>query len=573
MKILFTKKREIWPAFLLAAAAGLLLFPASVPAQESPTPPSGASADVIESRTREEARKHFEGVSGEKTAEIEEKLPDPGPARAVSFQLNKITFEDDAPEGLPVPVSYYEDYLGKTITFRQLQEIMRRMEIYYRSKGYIALVYLVPQEIKDGEVRLGIILSRMGKLTFEGVRYSSKFRLKSYWWQKKGEPLRYDEIRQSLVRMSDYPDRSVKSILKAGEEKGTTDVIVKVDDRFPIHAGASLDNQGVKSVGKERPGFWIKHNNFLRLDDRFMIGTVFGRTFGSLYLNHLIPLTHFGTRFTWGFSHTQVTPHKEFKILGINGTAETYTLGLRQKLFESSKLLLDSYLGIDFKEKRTRQQSVTTVRDRLRVLSWGVDMQTFGENGFWSLGQNFSLGLPLVGDGHPLTSRGAESSFFKISGDIRRTQKLPLGLKGTISGGYQLSPDKLVPAEQVFLGGASSVRGYPESDYGADQSVYGSMEIQVPAYFFPKEWTVPFTESKWRDVVHGVGFVDYGYGRLRDPSSTERRSRNMLSVGGGFIIRLFKNLFARFEWGVPLGDSALTEGGNSQFHFRLQLEV
>ncbi len=509
----------------------------------------------------------------EQPAEIEGTSQMPMPDRDISFELKKVILEGDHLEGAPVPEAFYQNYLNKTVNLRQLQEIMRRIEIFYRSNGYIAVVYLLPQEIRDGEVRLGVLISRMGKLKIEGTRYSSKFRLRRYWTIDGKELLSYEQIKNSIERMNQQPDRTVKAVLLAGEERGTTDVTLKVEDRFPVHLGTSLDNQGVKTVGKERGGVWIKHNNLLRLDDQFLIGTVFGSTFGSIYLNHILPITSFGTRFSWGFSHTQVTPLKEFKSLGINGIAQTYNLALRQKIYESARVVLDSYIGFDFKEKNTRQQSVTVVRDRLRVLSTGLDFQTFGENGFWSLGQNIALGLPFMGDGNPLTSRGAESSFIKFSGDIKRVQKLPGGIKGIATAGYQLSPNKLPPEEEVFLGGATSVRGYPESDYGSDQSIHAGLEINVPSYIFPEKWKVPFTGQPLRETVQGVGFVDYGYGQLRDPSSTEKRSRSLLGVGGGFIIRIFRNLFARFEWGVPLGNSALTEGGGSQFHFRLQLEV
>lgn len=533
-------------------------------------PPVGASAEVLQKKSREEMKQYFSQASGRgDESKIEEPdAPETQVAKELSFELKEVILDSGS-----VPPSLYSDYINRKVQSGDIREVMQRIGAFYREKGLIAVVFLPPQEIRDGKLHLGVIVSEMGSLNIEGVRYSSAFRIRKYWIPAARKPLKYDEIKKSLARMNRHPDRKVRAVLKAGQEKGTTDIFLKAQERLPVHAGASFDNQGVKTAGKKRVGLWLKHNNLLRLDDQFLIGTVFGKTYGSVYLNHSIPVNRFGTSVNWGFTHTQVTPLKEFKVLGINGTAETYSLGVRQEILELSNMILEGYGRFDFKEKRTRQQSVTAVRDRLRVLSWGLDFQNWDSKGFWSLEDGVAFGLPLTGDGHPLTSRRAESSFVRFFGDLKRVQKLKWGTKGTATAGYQLSPDKLPPSEQFFLGGGNSVRGYPESDYGSDQNIHAGVELSVPSYFFPEDWMAPWTKQSLRESIQGVVFFDYGYGRLRDPSSRETRSRALAGAGGGFSVRILRNLFLRLEWAAPLLDEPLTEGGNSQFYVRTQAEI
>ena len=247
-------RRKFERVFLAGTVLSFLFFFQVRSAAAQTPPPSGSSAEVLQKKTREEAKKYFEQAMVEQPAEIEGTSQMPMPDRDISFELKKVILEGDHLEGAPVPEAFYQNYLNKTVNLRQLQEIMRRIEIFYRSNGYIAVVYLLPQEIRDGEVRLGVLISRMGKLKIEGTRYSSKFRLRRYWTIDGKELLSYEQIKNSIERMNQQPDRTVKAVLLAGEERGTTDVTLKVEDRFPVHLGTSLDNQGVKTVGKERGG-------------------------------------------------------------------------------------------------------------------------------------------------------------------------------------------------------------------------------------------------------------------------------------------------------------------------------
>ncbi len=552
----------------------LAFFPPLGKAQDFPQPPAGSSAEIVEKKVTEEAK---DEVLEEKTEEApgpEKERPTPSPGAAeVRTRINRILLRGE----LILPLETFEPLLGefqeRELAFRDFQVLISKIEDIYRTKGYFAVVYLPPQRIEAGEVTLEVLVARMGTVEVEGHRYSSGRKIRSYWKIPKGETLLYDRIRESMIEMNQNPDRLVRSVLHAGKEAGTTDVTLKVEERFPTHLGYTFDNQGVKLTGKERTGFTFRHNNLLRLDDIFLVGTVFGQDFGALFLQHLIPLNSRGTRLALGFTHAQVNPQKEFKLFGINGISQNYSLALRQRLLRNDRFSLETYLGFDFKEKRTRVQSVTSAWDRLRVLSPGIEFQARDKTGVWSLGQDFAFGFSPHGDGFPLTSRAAESRFFKYGFYLNRQQKLFRGTRGVVQLKGQLSPDKLTPQEEIFMGGASTVRGYPESDYLADQGILTNVEFWTPFFLAPKAWRLPLAQESLREQIQLVSFLDYGYGRLTSPGEREHSSRTLLGIGAGFQIRFRKYVSARLEWGVPLKDDPLTESGSSQFHFRLKLDI
>ena len=501
----------------------------------------------------------------------EEKTPESAMA-GPTFFVKKILLEGD--KGL-APKDYeplLQKFENREVRFGEIQNLISVLEQMYRAKGYIAVVLIPPQKMEKSEIHLKAVTSRMGKLFLVNNRYFGTWRTRSYWKTREGEILLYDKIRKDVMNMNENPDRVVKPILRAGKEKGTTDVVLNVEDHYPLHAGYSLDNQGVKLTGKDRSGFTIRNNNFLGLEDTFLIGTTFGKAFGALYLYHVLPLNNFGTKLISSYSHAQVNPKKEYSIYGINGLSDTYSLTLQQRVINTDRYVGNIQLGFDFKEKHTLQQSVTTVWDKERVLSMRGDFQARDNWGGWALGQGFYVGMPNRGNGWPLASRGGQHKFFKYTYSMTRLTMLPFNTKSIWDVQGQFSGNKLLPQEQFFLGGARSIRGYPESDYGADEAIQSRFDYMLPAYGMPAYWRLPFDDTPFKDQVNMIMFFDMGYGRTHDPNNTEKRQDWLMGTGIGFEVRFRKNISGRCEWGVPLGDDPITESGKSQFHFTFKVD-
>ena len=565
-------------------ACAFLILWLSVPPLFAADPsdvPAGSSAEVIEAKAREKAKEKLEEKIPEAPKiEAPEAPPKKADETAVFIRRIRLRFHESVPQkeaAVFVKLENFRDrlapYENRSVTFSEVTALTKELESALREKGFFAVVRVPPQDIRQGELVLEVLLSRMGDLSMEGPHYFRKRKTLSYWTLPAGQILRYDAILASVLAMNENPDREVKPLLQAGKTVGTTDVILKSEERFPLHAGYSFDNQGVKLTGRERQGFTLRHNNILTLDDIFLIGTVFGNTYGAVFLQHILPLNSRGTRFVWGVSHAQVNPKKEFKEFGINGISQTYSMSLRQKLLQNRSTLANAYIGLNFKERSTHILSVTSVWDRLRVLSFGGDLQKKDAHGLWTLNQDFYFGFSPHGDGFALTSRRAESNFLKYGFSFQRQQILPFGSQAHLKFQGQLSPDKLTSQEEFYLGGSTTVRGYPETDYAADQALLASGEYLVPFFAAPKSWKLPYSSKTLREQIQLIGFFDYGYGRLRDPSERESRTRRLIGVGGGFAISLRENLSARFEWGAPLGEEPLTESGEDQFHFRFQANL
>lgn len=531
--------------------------------------PEGASAAVITEKIKKDAEEQLLQPVAPKPVVIEEEKTPEQEISGPTFFVRDFILEGDV---LIPPEQYQpilEKFRGKTIDFEQLQKLIGVLEQVFRSQGYIAVVLLPPQKMANEEIRLKAVVSRMGDLSVANNRYFSAWRTRSYWKIRPGQVLSYDRIRKGVLDMNENPNRTVKPILKAGKAKGTSDIVLNVEDHFPIHAGYTFDNQGVKLTGKERQGFTIRNNNLLGLDDIFLIGTNFGNTFGALYLYYIVPVTDFGTKLISSYSHAQVTPHKEYKIYGINSLSDTASLAVQQRVIRTDKYSGTAQMGLDYKTKHTLQQSVTTVWDKQWVLSLRGDFQARDQWGGWATGHGVYFGMPNRGNGWALASRQGNHKFFKYTFGLTRFQKLFYNTKAIWDFQGQLTPNRLLSQEQMFLGGAKSVRGYPESDYGADQAIQSRFDYLVPAFFFPEKWRLPWDKISLKNQIDLIGFFDIAYGRVWNPSLAEKKDDFLMGTGAGFQIRFRDNITGRFEWGVPLGDRPLTEAGDSQFHFSL----
>lgn len=540
-----------------------------------------SSASVVEEKIRKESFAPGPGEEGpviikDETDKDKKGLPeDTGPR----FTVRKIVLE-----GTTVfPAEHFEpllkSYTDREITVRDLSELADEITRQYRASGYLtSTAYLPEQRLTDGIAKIAVVEGKTGTFMVEGNRYFRSKQLLRYIPLAPGDIFRYSKLREGLARINQNPDREARSILKKGEKPETTDVIVRVRDKFPVHGSALFDNQGSRSTGVKRYGLTLRSSNTTGLDDSLMAGTVFGLRFGSIFTRYELPvLPKLGTAAYAGFSHVQVAPKKELTDFGVNGTSENYSFGLRHPVFRTRRAMLDVDTGFDFKESRTLVLAGTFRRERLRLFHVTHGLTLLDRLGATRWEQTYSFGMAALGAtvfADPGSSRlGVEPDFFKLAGNILRRVNLPWGTYLQLKAVYQAVSEKVPSSEGIYMGGASTIRGYPEGDYIGDQGVYTNAEYLVPAFFIPKEWKVPFTEINLRDQIEIVGFFDNGYGMLRSPSASEVQYRHLAGVGGGFRVRLFRNIYSRFEWAAAVGDQPLSNPECKAFHFRVQAEV
>ena len=123
----------------------------------------------------------------------------------------------------------------------------------------------------------------------------------------------------------------------------------------------------------------------------------------------------------------------------------------------------------------------------------------------------------------------------------------------------QLTDDKLLPIEQITLGGNSSVRGYRQNLSLGDNGVIGNVELQVPLI------------RSSTSSVQVIPFV--ASGTVWNNSSEKIDTDTLVSLGLGLSYELRELIEARIDYAIPLIEANAPEDFTTEQEFSFVLLV
>ncbi len=477
----------------------------------------------------------------------------------------------------------YEPYIGKEVTFKEIETIGQKIKEEYKKKGYFTTIVYVPeQDIVDGKVEIRISEGMAGEVKVEGNKWFSASMIRKYIHVKKNELLDVFKLQRDLLRLNQNSDLEVKTVIAAGEKPGTSDIIIKVTDKFPYHAGTSVDNQGTRLVGKYRNSFSFRSSNLTGFNDTAYYSTIMSATSSGNLLTYAIPVDTYGTKAALDFTQFYSKLGQELKGFGIVGTTKIYTPHMSGEIYLSDMFQANIDAGLEIKSIKKKTMGEITANDQLRLPYFSFDftkLDSFlggGQTSF-SPKATFSTSdfLGASSLNHPTSSRNGTGGFFaKYEQSARRHQRLFYESYMLLRSQFQFASRTLPPSEQLQLGGAYSVRGYPEGDYLADYGATFSMEWYFPFYLIPKEWKLPHADQPLRYQIEPVVFFDLGGGGLMRVNPGEIEAKILMGLGGGVKIHFNRNLFLRLDWAQAVGGDGPAQGnGPSSFYITCQFEV
>ncbi len=558
----------------------LLVFPSLLSAAEAP---SRDSAGVEQERFEREKgldektrRVQSELEKKEPVIEEEEK-PSPKFPSAV-FQLKEVRIKGNEKIPSPELIQLADELIGREVRLKDLDQVASRIKQHYRQKGFLAAyVFIPPQEVTDGRVEFQVIEGRLGQIEVKGNHWFSTSAIKRMLGLGAGQVLFYRDLRAGLNLLNKKRDLKAKAVLKPGVSPETTDLEIQVQDRFPLHLSTDVNNLGTTNTGKARWGISVVHENLLGLADEAQGSFQIGKGAWAVGTRYLIPLHSSGTEAGFSYTHSSVDLGGEFKALDVEGSASAYGFQLLQPVIRRPGFEAGINLGFDFKNIENRVGGQVSGKDKLRILNTGIDLEATDSWGKTYFPHSFHFGFSdFLGASHKVdsgaTRQNTGGQFFAYRSSLVRFQRLIRGMALVLHGEVQLTPDRLPPSEQLRLGGAFSVRGYPEGEYLADNGAYLANEIRIPSYFFPKDWKLPFSKEPLRQQIEGVAFYDFGGGDVQNPTRGEVHDKFLAGAGGGLRIHLFDKVYGRFQWASRIGSKS-GEGANQAFYYGVSAEI
>lgn len=577
------KSRQLFlrPAFARAVLAAFLLFLwHSAPAfSQSPGQEPGAQAERFRKETESKQMMLERKRPKIPVIQVEEGEEPALPEGAVSFNLKEVKITGATVFGPEDLKTLYEPYLGKTVTFSDLRSIALAIKAKYREKGFLTTtVYFPEQDVTEGLVEIKVVEGRLGEVKVEGSRWNSIEVLKKYIHIKKNEPVDIRKLRKDVLRLNQGSDTEIKVVLSPGKEPGTIDIILKVSDKFPYHAGSGVDNMGTRVTGKYRTSYFGRSSNMTGMMDTMFINTVFSAESSGESISYAMPLGTSGTRLAVDAYNFRMKNGREYRPLDIIGNSQAITAHVSNELYLDERFSVRSDAGIEMKSTKRRMLGNYTQNDQIRNPYVGCN---FTENDI--TGQTVMEPKVLFGTqsflgaskkNHPTSSRaGTGGNFVKYEQEFSRFQRMPFESYIKAKTQLQLSSVSLPSSEQFQLGGMSSIRGYPEGDYLADNGAILNMDWVFPMYLIPKDWKLPYADTPLRYQLQPAVFMDIGGGVLHRTLPGEKRDKYLAGIGAGVRFRFNRNLYLQLDWAEPIGDRPTGGGGPSTFHMSVVAEI
>ncbi|MFA5271770.1 MAG: ShlB/FhaC/HecB family hemolysin secretion/activation protein [Candidatus Omnitrophota bacterium] len=549
-------------------------------AQESPGQGIGPSAE----RFKKESEQLQKDLQQKEVTPPKIKIEEPksqAVPEGVSFTLKEVTVTGSTLFKPEVFTPIYSPYLEKTVNYKDLDDIMTKIKAKYKELGYLTTTaYLPEQDITGGKIEIKIIEGKMGDLSIEGSKYFKNSLIKSYIHVKKNELLNINTLQRDILRINKNPDLNLGTVISAGKEPETSDITLKATEKFPYHFGVGWDTLGTRLIGKDRKSVWVRSTN-LGDNELLFVSAQFTKSSSGEFLSYVFPMGTYGRTAGIDLTYYEMKNGKEFKLLDITGQTFGLTPHVSQELSLSERYQAQMDLGLEIKSITKKIGLRESSDDQLRLPYLGFNFSKLdslfggGQTVFapkWTFGTSNFLGASTRN--HPSASRANTGGFWaRYEMGLQRVQRLPFESRLSLNAQYQAASHTLPSSEQFQIGGANTVRGYPEGDYLADRGYFASAEWTTPMYLIPKKWKVIGQETPLRYLIEPVFFADVGQGTLKKIIPGELKTKFLLGYGVGLRIRAIKGAYFRLDWAMRRGDAPTSNSGRSTFNFSFQYDI
>ena len=451
-------------------------------------------------------------------------------------------------------------YLGKPLTEAARADIVFEIVLFYRGHGRPLVNVTTPsQEITGGVLQVLVVEGRVGKIRVDGARWFDTRTILGKIRTAPGQEIDTNDLNEDLDWINRNPFRQVDMVYAKGSELGTTDLVFREMDRFPLRAYTGYENSGNTLTGNDRLLAGVNWGNAFGLDGEIDYQYVTDPQFlyfraHSLIYTQPLPWRHILTLIgSYAITHGDVP--QLFDLNGFNSQASArYEIPLPK--WGAYREALDA--GFDYKRANNNLafggQSV-----------YGGTVDTIQ----WSLGYNASLkdhwgattmkatvfyspGGVTAQDtnaAYDLSRSGAAANYTYGKLELGRTTGLPFDftLVNLFTG--QLSDANLLGSEQLGFGGYDTIRGYDTRIVNADQGLIVSNELRTPPMSLLSLLGI---KKHPEDKLQFIGFLDYGLAADKHLLPGEPATTALMGAGPGLRYALASHLTVRADYGWQL---------------------
>ena len=469
-----------------------------------------------------------------------------------------------------------QPYFGRPATLSVLDKVCRDVIEYYRQEGFPVVNVVVPrQTVREGAIQFLVTEARVGKVIVEGARWFDPDRMKGEVSLREGDKVDATQLQEDIRWLNNNPFRQANLAFQPGEDSGTTDVIVEVNDRMPLRFFFTYDNYGIDLTGKNRLSTGFNFGNLFNLGQQanFQYTTSTENIFNNLsaYSGSWIvpfPWRNYMTIFGSYSGANGINPQTSANLV-----SSSWQISAR---YNAPLPMLGAYAhelygGLDYKQA-SNSLLIFNIQapDGGGIGSYSIFQLTAGYSGSlpdvigstsFELGGFYSPGgVGGLNDSSNFNQiiSGANPDYGYGRLTVTRGFTLPLDFSIRAEFNGQLASTALMPTEQFGLGGYNTVRGYDERVSNGDNAWVTNLEFWTP----PGSLFKIFDNQSVEDRLQFLAFWDYGFVGYSQPMTGQYDSW-LMSVGPGVRYNIDRYVSVQLDWGFQLHQAPQgTKAGN-----------
>lgn len=424
-------------------------------------------------------------------------------------------------------------FVGHALGTHRVSVLLKRLTDAFVAEGYVTTRALIgPQNAASGTLTVTIQVGHIGGFvingkpinrlkkneTAEGGGWLTDSGYENSFPATAGDALRLQDIDQGVSQINRLRRNQAEVQILPGQSPG--DSTVAIDNRYgdPLYYSLGSDNYGSSTTGVTRYRAGVEADNLIGLQESLslnFIGTLDSNALvGSLaipYGRHTFSYTLSNSEYQQVIGATELLWSRTLNhILGWN-----YMLAATQ----TGTMNLDATLSWR-RTDRELNGSIGLNPQHIAVLrvggNWFRKFNLNGTTGNVMVDGGLSQGLPWLEadhDAHGIARADAHSQFTKIDMTATFTLPLPavahvqLAYRGVLSGQYANAA--LFSSEQMYLGGADTIRGFRSGEIAGDRGIWLRNElawINVPSWQDGRAEPYVFLDGGKANLIAAPGF-------------------------------------------------------------------
>ncbi|MDJ0507664.1 MAG: ShlB/FhaC/HecB family hemolysin secretion/activation protein [Crocosphaera sp.] len=455
------------------------------------------------------------------------------------------------------------------VTLENLLCLRSQITDLYLANGYSNSGAFLPnnQDLSQEIVTIQVIEGSLEDIQIIGLERLQDNYIRSRLELGIGNPLNQNSIEEALELLKSNPlIQQINAELTAGSSPGKSILIVEVKEASAFQTSIGTDNYRPPSIGSTQGIISLNHNNLVGWGDS--IYAEYNRTEGLDFYNlsYTVPVNAYDGNISlryWNSDSGIIT--EQFDEFDINSANETISFTFRKPIIKNINHEFSLGLTLDRRREQTflldepfslsiAAENGTT---KLTGIRFFQEYLNRGATSVLAVRSQLNFGVDLFNP--TINNLGVDGRFFSWQGQIQWVKQVSPRWLLLTSIDTQLTPDSLLPLEQIPIGGINSVRGYRQNELLTDNGFIASIETQFSLLENSRALQLtPFFEfgTGWNNLI-----VD------PDPAT-------LIGIGLGLRWAITPRIGLRVDYGIPL-EPTRKQGNSWQengFYFSLRYQ-